>query len=141
MNVLILVFNRVYFVLQKVGNQSPFIGAVILVTLLISSIVFSIWLSVFAFKVEALHLLGSRYFSIIFIIFIILYLFANKHKEKITNDSIEVSPIKGIYVLSLFILALLAFIFLSNINREKMKGRNISVNKGKYPSIERDISK
>jgi hypothetical protein len=120
MNFLALIINRVYFILQKVGNQSPFLGAVILVTLLISSVILSIWLGVFAFKDKALHIPNGTYFLIIFVVFTLLYIFANEYKEKITSYSSGVPRVNNIYVLILYIVALGTFIFLSNINRQKV---------------------
>jgi hypothetical protein len=142
MNVLVLVFNRMYFILQKVGNQSPFLGAVILVTILISSVILSIWLGVFAFRDEALHIQSGTYFLIIVVVFTLLYLFANKYKEKIICYNIDVPRLKNIYVLSLFIVALGTFIFLSNINRAKIfKERSTLINRNKKESLESEIRK
>ena len=137
---LIIILNRVYFLLTRVNNQSPFLGAVILVTLLISSMILSIWLGVFAFKDVALHMQSVTYFLIIFIVFTLLYLFARKNKEKFIFHNVNGSVLKNIYVLSLYIVAFGTFIFLSNVNREKIfKNRGTSIIKSKNQSLESDI--
>ncbi|MBE5318636.1 hypothetical protein IM793_05685 [Pedobacter sp. MR2016-19] len=130
MKIVVLILNRVYSFLEKVGNQSPLLGAVILVTILISSIILSISLCVFAFKDKALHIRSGTYFLIIFGVFILLYLFANRYKEKITSYNIGVQRINNIYVLIIYVVALGTFIFLSNINRQKIfKDRGALINR------------
>nr|WP_315421006.1 hypothetical protein [uncultured Pedobacter sp.] len=142
MKIVVLILNRVYSFLEKVGNQSPFLGAVILVAILISSIILSVWLCVFAFKDKALHIQTGTYFLIIFGVFILLYLFANKYKEKITSYDIGVSRVNNIYVLIIYVVALGTFIFLSNINRQKIfKDRGALINRNKKDSLESEIRK
>ncbi len=120
MNLIIIILNRVYCALKIVNNQSPLFGSVILVTLLIGVNITNVIDLIYAFKTEP-SIIGL-YGPLLFIIpvFIILYKFANRQMEKITNVKLHTETWKNIVVGLLFLLTLILFIILSNINRAKI---------------------
>lgn len=120
MNILILILNRIYFFLSKVKNQSPFLGTIILGTLLITVTLGNIKLAIYAFKPE---LLTTNYIVeviIILVVLVFLFWFSKKKKSQIIKSNIK-SPAKNNIIVSfIFLFTVICFILLANINREKI---------------------
>lgn len=115
MNILTVILNRVYCFLTKVKNQSPFLGSVILVALLINSLLNNIVLTVYVFKDKPLKDNGLIYFSVLVLILIIVYFYAIKRKNQIVE--VKPSPKFNFLVASIFLFTLISFIWIANINR------------------------
>lgn len=135
--------NRMYHALIKVNNQSPFIGSIVILSLLISCNVLNILLVLQSNKES--HIIIGKVSSIVFIIilFVILYVTKIKSKDKIIDMKFkDVKKINFLVFLSILI-TLIIFIKLSNINREKMfKGLNQDNNTNpKNESLEGKVRK
>lgn len=143
MNLLTLIFNRIYFFLNKVKNQSPFIGTLILVTLLVCINIGNIELFVYAFKSEPLVLNYSIEFLIMIVVIVLLFFYAKNKKHLIIQMDIKSSTIKNFIVAFLFLFTLISFICLANINRIKIfkEQPHSFQNKDKRESIEGKIRK
>ncbi len=120
MNFLILILNRAYFFLLKVKNQSPLLGATILVTLLFSVSIHNLMLLIFAFSNEALKIDNRIEFAGMILIFFILFEYAKKRKSRIIQVNIKRRALKNTVVTLIFLCTTILFILLSNINREKI---------------------
>jgi hypothetical protein len=120
MNYIIIILNRVYFFLVKVKNQSPFLGAVILVSLIISVSLYNIQLLIYTFMIESIIIDNRIFFLGMLIIFFILYTYAKKKKTQIMEQNINYATVKNIVVASFFLFTIVSTIFLANINREKI---------------------
>jgi len=118
MNILTVILNRVYLLLVKVKNQSPFFGAIVLVGLLLNVI--------FDNLITITQLIGDKpnktngllYYSTWIIITILVYLFARKRKTQIVE--VKLSTKFNFIVSGIFLLTLISVIWCGNLNREKL---------------------
>jgi hypothetical protein len=118
MNILTVILNRVYLLLVKVKNQSPFFGAIVLVGLLFNVI--------FDNLITITQLIGDKpnktngllYYSTWIIITILVYLFARKRKTQIVE--VKLSTKFNFIVSGIFLLTLILVIWCGNLNREKL---------------------
>lgn len=117
MNFFIIILNRVYLLLVKVKNQSPLLGSVILVTILISFNLINIFSLYYAFKEKPL-IVGTPFFLFFnILIFIPLLFYANRCKLLIIDRKISSPNKKSMLVLLLYLFTILSFIYLANVNR------------------------
>ena len=143
MRYIVLVFNRVYWFLTKVRNQSPFLGAVILVTLLIGASFLNLLLAFYAFRPEPMIINNGAGFLILGILFILTYWFSTKKRDLIEAPRVESSKLQNWIVALLFISTAIAHSLLANINREKIFNHmdSSSFNKPQKESLEGKIRK
>lgn len=121
---LLIILNRMYKLLTKVKNQSPFLGALILVTLLFSFTSLNIIGFYFMFKHE-FFIINIPFFILFNIfIFILLYFYSRRHIPFIKKGNVSSPSIKNLIVLFIYLFTLISFIFLANINREKILKEN-----------------
>ena len=112
MNILTVILNRVYLLLVKVKNQSPFFGAIVLVGLLLNVI--------FDNLITITQLIGDKpnktngllYYSTWIIITILVYLFAKKRKTQIVE--VKLSTKFNFIVSGIFLLTLISVIWCGN---------------------------
>lgn len=135
MNYLTLIFNRVYFFLTKIGNQSPFIGTVILVSLLVIVFVNNIKLSFYALGKSYVLLDEKIEYFIMAVIFVLLYFYAKNRRQQIINN-IKTEKIKDVIIISLFIVSATIYIFLANINRQKIFKEREKIQSDNFPKKE-----
>lgn len=140
---MVLILNRVYWFLTSVKNPSPFLGAVILVTLLIGVSLRNLLLTFYAFKPEPMITNNGRDFLILGIVFILMYWFSTKKRDQIEAARVEATKLQSWVVAVLFISTLVAFILLANVNREKIFNQvdSNSLNKPQKESLEGKIRK
>lgn len=138
MNRLINIFiNRIYHALVKVDNPSPFIGSVILLSIVIFLNLINIMLIIKS-NGES-YLIFSKFYSLIFllILFVILYKLKMKSKEKIINLEFKNAKKINLGVSLIIIITLILFVHFSNINREKIFNKsNENNSKHKNESLE-----
>jgi hypothetical protein len=120
MNILILILNRVYHFLTIVNNQSPLLGTVGIVMLLIYSTLNNILLLIYSFKPNPF--VSENYIDFIemVLIFILLFFYCKKNKEKIINHSKFSNLKNSLFVIILYLFTIVSFVFLAKINREKI---------------------
>ena len=127
MNILTIILNRVYYFLSKVKNQSPFLGSIILVALLLNALAYTIIIFIDLINDKSNKIDEILYYSIWGLITVLVYLYARKRKAQI----IEVKPSTklNLLVAGIFLFTLISFIWCTNINREKLSKEkpNISV--------------
>lgn len=143
MNYIILILNRVYWFLKLVKNPSPFLGAIILVTLLIGLSIRNLLLVFFFFKSEPMITNIGVDFLILVGVFILMYLFSMKKRELIEAARVNSSKLQNWFVCFLFLLTIVSFILLANLNRDKIfkeSSGKIS-NKPQTESLEAEIRK
>lgn len=140
MNILTILLNRVYFLLLKAKNQSPFFGAVLIVSLLLNTLLDNI--------ISVIYLLDDKtnktdriiYYSIWVIITVIVYIYATKRKAQIIK--LKSSTKLTLLVVGIFLFTLISFIWCANINREKLdKERSAIEVKSHKKSLEGRIRK
>ncbi len=143
MNFFIVILNRVYFILTKIKNQSPLFGASVIVSLLVFFNIGNIILFKYSFS-ESYHKIniGIGLF-VLLIIFTIVFLFAKSKKQDIINDDIEISTFKKVVIIVIFLFTAILFIFLANINRQKIfkERKEVQSNEPKKESLEGKIRK
>jgi hypothetical protein len=140
MRVLIITLSRVYFLLLKVKNQSPFLGAIIIVTILLNSLLFEIITCYFLLKKHYLIINEIFYFLTLTLVFLLVYYFANKNKKQIIATNQYSSKKNNLLVAGLFIFTLVSFIWSSNINRARIKNTSSETEKKIHKeSLEREI--
>lgn len=124
MRYIILILNRVYWFLTLVKNPSPFLGAIILVTLLIGVSIRNLLLVFYFFESEPMITNIGIDFLILVVIFFFIYWFSIKNKEHIEADRVNYSKFQNWFVCFLFLFTLVSFVFLANLNREKIFREN-----------------
>jgi magnesium-transporting ATPase (P-type) len=115
--------------LCKVKNQSPLLGTSILLSLLIILNFMNVVLAIYAPRKEYSLLNPIIYYGLFFVINVLMYLYANKKKHLIIKNNI-VPKWKDWTVFLLFVVSTICFIYLVNINRQKI----FSNRKAKYPT-------
>ena len=120
MNILIVILNRVYLFLTKVKNQSPLFGACGILMLLIYATLNNLILFFYAFKSYPLKIKNYIDFIEMGLIFIAIYYYAYKNKQKVINHSLFSGVRNNLFVILLYIFTVVSFIFLANINRQKI---------------------
>ncbi len=140
---MVLILNMVYWFLTSVKNPSPFLGAVILVTLLIGVSLRNLLLTFYAFKPEPMITNNGRDFLILGVVFILMYWFSTKKRDQIEAARVEATKLQSWVIALLFISTLVAFILLANVNREKIFNQvdSNSLNKLQKESLEAKIRK
>lgn len=120
MSLLIIILNRTFLFLTKAKNQSPLFGAAILVSLLISVSIGNIQLLYYAFTSKIVN--NNIEIEIIFLLvtFVMIFLYAKRKEKLITNKSVSFPKKKDFFVASIYIFTIASFIFLANINRDKI---------------------
>ncbi|WP_209332999.1 hypothetical protein [Lunatimonas salinarum] len=143
MRYMVLILNMVYWFLTSVKNPSPFLGAVILVTLLIGVSLRNLLLTFYAFKPEPMITNNGRDFLILGVVFILMYWFSTKKRDQIEAARVEATKLQSWVIALLFISTLVAFILLANVNREKIFNQvdSNSLNKLQKESLEAKIRK
>ena len=140
MNILTVILNRVYFFLVKVKNQSPFFGAIVLVSLLLNILLNNL--------ITVIHLLNDKpnkidgivYCLIWGIITGLVYFYARKRKTQI--EEVKPSTRLNLLVVGVFLFTLISFIWCANINREKLSKENLKTSvKPQKESLEGKIRK
>lgn len=140
MNILIIIINRVYFFLVKVKNQTPFFGAIVLVSLLLNILLNNL--------ITVIHLLSDKpnkidgivYYSIWGVITVLVYFYARKRKAQI--EEVKPSTSLNLLVVGIFLFALLSFIWCANINRKKLSEKDLKIGvKSQNESLEGKIRK
>lgn len=102
MNILTIILNRVYAFLTKVKNQSPFLGTVILVTILINTLLFDLVFFIYIVLDKANKINELVYFLILALIFIFVYLYAVKRRHQIVESNISPSLKINFLVIGVF---------------------------------------
>lgn len=118
MNILTIILNRVYCFLIKVKNPYPFFGALILVALLLNTLLVNLIAVFYIFNDKPNKINEFVYFSVLALIFIIVYFYAIKRKNQIIE--VKPSPKLNLLVASIFLLTLISFIWCANVNRAKL---------------------
>ncbi len=118
MNILTIILNRVYILLLKVKNQSPFSGTVLLVALLLNSLVFNLVTFIYVLSDKPLIINKIVYFLTWGIITVFVYIYATKRKAQIIK--LKSSTKLTLLVVGIFLFTLISFIWCANINREKL---------------------
>lgn len=114
--------------LCKFKNQSPLLGASVLLSLLIVLNFMNIILAIYAHRAEYSLLNPIIYYGLFFVINILMYLYARKKKSVIVRK-VNVPKWKDWLVFLLFVLSTTCFIYLVDINRQKI----LIEQKEKYP--------
>lgn len=117
--------NRMYYALKKVNNQSPFIGSIVILSLLISCNVLNILLVLQSNRES--HIIIGKISSIFFIIVLYFIIYGTKIKSKAKIINMKFKDVKKInfFVFLSILITLIMFIKLSNVNRQKIfKGLN-----------------
>lgn len=120
MNFLIVILNRVYLFLTKVKNQSPFFGAVTLVTILIDFSLLNIVGFYFSFKSEPITVNIPVFICLSIFTFVFLFLYSKRHESLITLRVIPSHKTKNLLVIILYLFTFVSTIYLANINRAKI---------------------
>lgn len=143
MNILIVILNRVYLFLTKVKNQSPLFGASGILMLLIYATLNNLLLFVYAFKSYPLKIEYYIDFIEMGLIFIGIYYYAYKNKEKVINHSLFSGLRNNLFVILLYVFTVVSFVFLANINRAKIFSQvhKEQSNKPRKESLEGKIRK
>lgn len=141
MNFLIVILNRVYFYLTKVKNRSPLLGAVVLVTILISFSILNVIGFYHLFEFEPLLVNIPLFLIANLLIFISLYFYAHKSKVLIAERVIPSFKTKNLLVAILFLLTLISTIYLASVNRDKIskQTKNDQSEKPRKQSLEGKI--
>lgn len=143
MKYIVIFLNGFYLFLLYFKNPRPFLGAVILVTLLIGISLRIIFLAIYVFETEPMIMNTSRDFILLCIAFVLLYWFSLKNRNIIESTQIDSSKLQMwvIGILSLFIVAI--YIFLANVNRDKILNSSDSrfFEKSNKESLEGKIKK
>ena len=142
MNILTIILNRVYYFLTKVKNPYPFFGALILVVLLINSLLNNLVTFIYLLNGKPNKINEIYYFSILILIFILIYFYAAKRKIQIMETKINFSHKLNFLVAGIFLFTLFSFIWCANVNREKLsKEKPEIIAKPKKESFEGKIRK
>jgi hypothetical protein len=120
MNFLIIILNRVYLLLTKVKNQSPLFGSAMLVAILFSFSLLNIIGLYYSFKIDPFIINFPLYFSLAFIIFILLFYYAKKNKSLIIERDIPSPKTKNLVVALFYLAVVILMIYLANINAKKI---------------------
>lgn len=119
MNYLILLLNRVYFFLAKVNNQSPLLGASIVVSLLLFLNVGNVILLIYSTSKNYSLISIKIGIPVLLFIFFFVYTFTSKKKQLVTA-SVKKNNFIDSFIVLLFIATAVLFVYLANINREKI---------------------
>ena len=140
MNILTIILNRVYYFLTKVKNQSPFLGTIILVALLLNALSYAITIFIDLMSDKSNKINELLYCFIWGTITVLVYLYARKRKAQIIELKL---PTKlNFLVAGIFLITLISFIWCANINREKLSKENSNIlEKPKKESVEGKIRK
>jgi hypothetical protein len=140
MNILTIMLNRVHLLLTKVNNQSPFLGAILLVALLINLLFDNLITIIYHINDKPNKINGVLYYLVWGIITLLVYLYARKRKTQIVD--IKLSVRYNFVVASIFLFTIIIVIYFGNINREKLsKEKPKIVLKHKKKSLEGRIRK
>jgi hypothetical protein len=143
MNFLIVILNRVYLFLTIAKNQSPLFGASGILMLLIYATLNNLLLFFYAFKSYPLRIESYIDFIEMGLIFIGIYYYAYKNKQKVINHSLYSGLRNNLIVILLYIFTVMSFILLANINRQKIseQTKKEQSNKPRKESLEGKIRK
>ena len=143
MNFLIIILNRVYLLLTKVKNQSPLVGAALLVTLLVNLNLLNLLEFYFAFKPEPVIVNTYLFLLLGLLIFIPLFHYAKKHETKITNNEIASAGVKNVIVIFIYLFTVVSTVNLADINRNKIsiKNKKERIKAPRKESLEGEIRK
>lgn len=142
MNILIIILNRVYYFLTKVKNPYPFFGALILVALLINSLLNNLVTFIYLLNDKPNKINEIAYFSILLVIFLLVYFYASKRKIQIVETRINSAHKLNLLVAGIFLFTLFSFIWFANVNREKLsKEKPDAIVKPQKESLEGKIRK
>ncbi len=120
MNPLTIILNRVFWFLTKVKNQSPLLGASILVSILIGVFLRNVVLLIYVFKKHPLKTYNWLDYTIFLLIFLLTYFYARKKKGEIMNNALWSSKGNNLFVVFLYLFIVFSFIFLAKVNRDKI---------------------
>lgn len=123
MNYLILFLNRVYFFLTKFNNQSPLLGASILVTLLLFFNIGNVILLIYSTSKNYSTVNLQIGIPVLFLIFFLLYTLASKKKKQV-RANVNNNNYRDSFVVLLFMATTVLFVYLTNINRVKINQRS-----------------
>jgi hypothetical protein len=118
MNILTVILNRVYLLLVKVKNQSPFFGAIVLVGLLLNTLAYTLIIFIDLVNDKSNKINEIFYYSIWAIITLFVYLYAKERKTQIVE--VKLSTKFNFIVLGIYLLTLISVIWCGNLNREKL---------------------
>ena len=139
MSILTIILNRVYYVLTKVKNKSPFFGTIILVGLLLNTLIDSIITLIYIIN-DTPNRDEVVYYIIWIISTLLLYLYARNRKTQIVE--FKPSTKLNVLVVCVFIFAIVSFVLCANINREKLSvEKSNKIEKPKKESLEGKIRK
>lgn len=122
-NYLILFLNRVYFFLTKFNNQSPLLGASILVTLLLFFNIGNVILLIYSTSKNYSTVNLQIGIPVLFLIFFLLYTLASKKKKQV-RANVNNNNYRDSFVVLLFMATTVLFVYLTNINRVKINQRS-----------------
>ena len=80
----------------------------------------NILLLYYSFKKIPLQNENWIYYTVVLLIFMIIYYFANKNKNEVVNSKKYNNSKNNIIVVLIFLISFISFVFLANINREKI---------------------
>src|SRR5690606_21898064 len=119
MNYLVLLLNRVHFFLTKVNNQSPLLGASILVSLVLLFNVGNVILLIYSTSKNYSTISIKIGIPVLLFIFFLVYTLACRKKKQVTAI-IKKNNFIDSFVVLLFIATAVLFVYLANINRAKI---------------------
>lgn len=143
MNFLVIMLNRVYLLLTKVKNQSPLLGASILVSLFVGLLIENIFLSIYAFRPVPLRISNWIDYMMMIVIFLLIYFYASKKRQQVVNHSLVLGVKYNLLVTIVYISTVVLFVFLADINADKILNQSIKEHstKAKKESLEGRIRK
>jgi len=119
MNYLVLLLNRVHFFLTKVNNQSPLLGASILVSLVLLFNVGNVILLIYSTSKNYSTISIKIGIPVLLFIFFLVYTLACRKKKQVTAI-VKKNNFIDSFVVLLFIATAVLFVYLANINRAKI---------------------
>lgn len=143
MNYFTIIFNRVYFLLTKVKNQSPFLGTILLVGIMIGVLIGNVRLFIQSFNERPLIMNNNHEYLFMALIIGLCFLYAKDRRAEIMKVKISYATFKGILTGCLFIFTVVTYILLANINREKIakQRREMKLSRPNKESLEGRIRK
>jgi len=120
-----IILNRLFHFLTKVNNPAPLHGAVMLMVILLILIGDSFRLFIYAFQPEPLISNKYAYLPIAVVLYFLINAYAKKNIEAIIDHEVRFALRKNLLVALIFITVTVSFIWLANINREKIKPKTL----------------
>ncbi len=119
MNYLVLLLNRVHFFFTIVNNQSPLLGASILVSLVLLFNVGNVILLIYSTSKNYSTISIKIGIPVLLFIFFLVYTLACRKKKQVTAI-VKKNNFIDSFVVLLFIATAVLFVYLANINRAKI---------------------